>query len=104
MPPLKRTQDGVQIRLTIGQMPRAWARSPATMPMAAAMRRRLTGILGAEALSQRPAARPRIMVARVGMKLRVRYPPELASKGFTRGKRLRNQTSKAQPRLAFLAK
>ena len=34
---------------------------------------------GADSRSQRPAARPRIMVPSVGMKLRVRYPPPFAT-------------------------
>jgi hypothetical protein len=36
------------------------------------------------------------------MKLRVAYPPPLKRNGDSRGKRLRNQVSKAHARLLFL--
>jgi len=90
IPPLKSVQLGVQMRFTTGQMPVKWSSSPEAMPMAPAANRRNMGMRGAEARSQRPATSPRIMVPRVGMKLRVRYPPPLATNGEVRGKRFRN--------------
>ncbi len=42
------------------------------------------------------------MVPSVGMKLSVRYPPELNTKRLVRGKRFKNHTSNAWPRLLFL--
>ena len=50
-------------------------------------------------LSHAPAHTPSIIVARVGVKLRVDQPPSLKRKGDSRGKRFRNQVSNAQAAL-----
>ena len=68
-PPLTSTQAGVQIRFTLGQRPLESRTSPAPRAAAPARRYRRTG---APSASQRPAIRPRIAVASVGMKERVR--------------------------------
>ena len=53
-------------------------------------------------LSHSPARSPSIIVPSVGMKLRVDQPPSLKTKGCSRGKRFKNQTSKAHERFEFL--
>ena len=53
-------------------------------------------------LSHSPARSPSIMVPSVGIKLSVDQPPSLKTKGCSRGKRFKNQTSKAHARLEFL--
>src|SRR5204862_7192630 len=59
-------------------------------------------MFGRESRNQRPAIRPRIIVPSVGMKLSVRYPPELYTKELSRGNRFRNHWSKRLPKLQFL--
>src|SRR6059058_2891603 len=54
--------------------------------------------------SHSPDHRPNIIVASVGMKLRVDHPPSLNRNGLSRGNRLRNQTSNAHERFEFLLK
>src|SRR5450759_5208528 len=102
IPPLNNVQLGVQIRLTIGQIAVKCRRRPEARPIAPAIRSGFIGMRGAETRIQRPAARPRIIVPSVGIKLSVKYPPPFATNGFTRGSRLRNHWSNAFPRLPFL--
>src|ERR1035437_10119335 len=101
-PPLKSVQLGVQMRFTIGHTPATCSRRPEATPATPAANKCFMGMRGARARNQRPAANPRIMVPKVGMKLRVRYPPLFATNGSVRGDRLRNHWSKAFPRLVFL--
>ena len=68
-PPLKSTQEGVQIRFTIGQRPVAERSQPTARQVTPAITNRRAA---ASSSSQRPATRPRIDVASVGMKLSVR--------------------------------
>ena len=58
------------------------------MPIAPAASNRRIGIAGRGVAQPAPAASPRIIVPSVGMKLRVRYPPPLATYGFTRRKQI----------------
>ena len=44
-PPLKRVQAGVQMRFTMGQMPRKWAASPAAMSVAEEFEKRVIHLL-----------------------------------------------------------
>ena len=69
------------MRFTTGQMPVKWSSSPAATPITPAISSRSMGMRGALARSHRPATNPRIMVPSVGMKLSVRYPPSLKTKG-----------------------
>src|SRR5580658_1138188 len=101
-PPLKSVQLGVQMRFTIGQTPVTCRRTPAARRSTPAITNRLTGIFGAAARNHSPARRPRRMVPSVGMKLSVRYPPSLNANREGRGRRFRNHTSNAWPRLLFL--
>src|ERR1017187_5599269 len=71
-PPLKSVQLGVQMRLTMGQIPVTWRSRAAAASTAPAIKKRLMGILGAAERNDSPARRPRRMVPIVGIKLRVR--------------------------------
>src|SRR5205807_6351952 len=116
MPPLKMVQEGVQMRFTTGQMPEECSARPRTIPttpakssffigtVSAGREPEDPGIEGADSgfrasRNQRPAIRPRIIVPSVGMKLSVRYPPSLYTKGCSRGNRFRNHWSKRLPKL-----
>ena len=77
MPPLKIVQDGVQIRFTTGQRCEQCRASPNAIPDIPAAKNLFIGNFGCDSLIQHQAIRPRIIVPRVGMKLSVRYPPEL---------------------------
>src|SRR4029453_10226421 len=93
------------MRFTIGQMCSHWKTRPesasatpaTTSPFSFSPR-------GRDPLSHSPAHRPSIIVASVGMKLRVDQPPPLNRNGDSRGNRLRNQTSNAHERFEFLLK
>src|ERR1035441_4428729 len=87
-PPLNSVHAGVQMRFPAGERPGRGGGGGGAPPTAPAASRRRMGIVAAEARSHCPAASPRIMVPSVGMKLRVRYPPLLATYGFTVGNRL----------------
>src|SRR6202034_2756113 len=100
-PPLNKVQLGVHIRFTMGQIPVTCSKTPAARSSKPAVTKRRMGCRGSEATNHCPAKRPRIMVPKVGMKLRVRYPPPLYAKGCSRGNKLRNHRSKVWPRLLF---
>src|SRR4030095_16399414 len=101
-PPLKRTQLGVQIRFTTGQRPSAPKSQPAARAITPATTSHRTFVDEERSLRRTPpASRPKIIVASVGMKLSAAEPPPFARNGFSRGKRLRNQVSKAHARFAF---
>src|SRR5262249_61336155 len=103
-PPLKSTQAGVQIRLTLGQIPVTSSPHPAarrSTPTAANRRTFNHGLPGSR--SHCPAISPRSMVPSVGMKLSVAYPPPLWVNGCAREKSFRNHTSNAHARLLFLS-
>src|SRR6266403_2158349 len=72
------------------------------MPDTPAISNFVIGILGRDSRNHFPAIKPRIIVPSVGMKLSVRYPPELYSKRFSRGNKFRNHWSKRFPKLQFL--
>src|SRR5438445_13899283 len=99
-PPLYKVYDEVQIRFTMGQMCSSWRASPAR---ASAMPATFSpfNLSAAERgdFSHSPHHSPSIIVARVGMKLRVDHPPLLNRNGFSRGNRFRNHTSNAHARL-----
>src|SRR5579859_7483177 len=71
-PPLQSVHDGVQMRLTIGQIPVKCSNRPAAISATAAIANLRRGILGAASWNQRPAITPSNMVPSVGIKLRVK--------------------------------
>src|SRR6476660_317273 len=102
-PPLYKVYEDVHTRLTIGQMLAHWHTNPIrTNPTPATINPRSFCCFDLSPLSHSPVRSPMSMVASVGMKLRVDHPPSLKTKGCSRGKRLRNQTSNAHERLEFL--
>src|SRR5687767_11464580 len=94
-PSLNSTHAGVQMRLTFGHTPVASSKYPEASSASPTAAKCLTFAHGAPgARSQPPAISPRIMVASVGMKLSVAYPPLLClpcANGSVRGNWLRNQ-------------
>src|SRR5690349_14853201 len=93
------------MRLTMGEMCSHWSTRPAIVSTTPATTSPLSfSAVGRALFSHSPAQSPSIIVASVGMKLRVDHPPELNRKGDSRGKRFRNHTSKAHDRFEFLLK
>src|SRR6201998_1779313 len=93
------------MRFTIGQIPAHWQISPSnTRPTPAITSPRSFSSFDLGVFSHSPVRRPRIIVASVGIKLSVDQPPSLKTNGSSRGKRFRNQTSKAHDRFEFLLK
>src|SRR5574341_855067 len=93
------------MRFTIGQRWSHWKRRPARVRATPeATRPRSFSPIVRGLLSHAPAHVPSIIVARVGMKLRVDHPPSLKRNGDSRGKRFRNQVSNAHDRFEFLLK
>src|SRR4051812_4471753 len=93
------------MRFTIGQMCSHWSTSPASVrPTPAATRPFNFSVIERVVFSHSPDHIPSIMVASVGMKLRVDQPPSLKRNGDSRGNRFRNQTSNAHARFEFLLK
>src|SRR5439155_1639591 len=77
---------------------------PARIPSKPAARRtRIFFPSGSPPRSRPPASSPSTIVARDGMKLRVRYPPSLKTNGRSRGNRFRNHWSKPAARLVVLS-
>ena len=82
-----------------------WNTSPASVSAAPPITSPFSFSTGVRVVfSHSPHHSPRIIVASVGMKLRVDHPPLLNRNGRSRGNRLRNHTSNAQDRLEFLLK
>src|SRR5213594_3456866 len=93
------------MRLTIGQTCSHCSARPASVSAPPATIKPLSlSSAGRADFSHSPAHMPSIIVASVGMKLSVDQPPLLNTNGFSRGKRLRNQTSNAHDRFEFLLK
>jgi len=89
--------------LTIGQMPAASTPTPAAVPSTpAANSRSHRARRGRPSFIHVPAIRPRIMVARVGTKLNVAYPPPLPMNSFSRPNRFKNQRSNAAAGLVLM--
>src|SRR5882757_2107451 len=99
IPPLKMVHDGVQMRFTTGQMCEKCSANPRAVPATPAISNFVIGIFGRDSRNHFPAIKPRIIVPSVGIKLNVRYPPELYSKRFSRGNRFRSHWSKRFPKL-----
>src|SRR4029450_4050444 len=102
---LWRVYDEVQIRVTTGHMCDHWKMRPASVSATPAATRPLnfSAVVRVD-LSHTPDHSPSIIVASVGMKLRVDHPPSLNTNGLSRGNRFRNQVSKAHERFEFLLK
>jgi hypothetical protein len=85
-PPLYKMYEEVQMRFTLGQMCSHCSRSPAIVSAAPATRRpRSFSAVDRAAFSHSPDHMPNIMVASVGMKLRVDQPLSLKRNGASRG-------------------
>jgi hypothetical protein len=81
-PPLYKMYEEVQMRFTLGQMCSHCSRSPAIVSAAPATRRpRSFSAVDRAAFSHSPDHMPNIMVASVGMKLRVDQPLSLKRTG-----------------------
>src|SRR5215210_2283100 len=104
-PPLYSVYDDVQIRLTMGLMCSHWSTRPASVSAMPATRSPFNfSFSERDVFNHMPDHRPSIMVASVGMKLRVDQPPSLKRNGSSRGNRFRNHTSNAHERFEFLLK
>src|SRR3954465_6737127 len=89
----------------MGQMWSHWRISPPSVRATpAAMRPFSFSFNVRDVFSHIPDHMPSIIVASVGMKLRVDHPPSLKRNGASRGNRFRNHTSKAHERFEFLLK
>src|ERR1700730_13705187 len=93
------------MRFTIGQMCNTWSTSPASVKATPPRTSPFSSSLVVRPLfSHSPTHTPSLIVASVGMKLRVDQPPLLNRNGDLRGNRFRNHVSKAHEILEFLLK